>query len=86
MPVVGAGTLIPTRDSTSRDAFLRSREPCVNPDGEINEFVECGGEVQDVDFSVDAVSQPMQEHVPLRLLVPATLRRQGAELDRIVGD
>ncbi len=33
---------------------------------------------------LDTVGQPMQEHVPLRLLVPLTLGRQGPELDGII--
>ena len=65
-------------------ASTHPAKPGVHPQRQLYQTMEGRREVQGVDLLMYAVSQPMQEHVPLRRVVPLALGGQGAELNGVV--
>ncbi len=57
----------------------------VDPDGEVNQFIQAHWKLQGIDLVLHIFSQSVEEVIPERLLVPATGYGERAELNRVSG-
>ena len=71
-------------DAAGREVLVQLVDAGIHPQSQVDEPVEPRRQVQQVDLALNTVGQPMQEHIPLCLLVPLALRRQGPKLNRVI--
>lgn len=88
----GTSRVLSARDATLKVAGETCRtgvrpqaiDATIHTKRQVDESVEAGWQLEEVDLLVNTVGQPMQEHIPLRLLVPLACDRQGAKFDGVI--